>query len=96
MLVEQPGTTCGKTEPVVAGKRDRVGAPEMQRRTFEPAAQVALWLRWRLVRRGEIGMQSGHRVVEASWALACRTQDGEHEIGLVQQGRFVVFHADPQ
>ena len=44
MLVEQLGATRGKTESVVAGKCDRVGAPEKQRRTFEPAAQVALWL----------------------------------------------------
>ena len=47
------------------------------------------------MRRNEICMQSSHRVVEAGWALACCTQDGEHEIGLVQQGRLVVLHADP-
>ena len=39
-------------------------------------------------------MQSSRRIVEAGWALARRTQDGEHEIGLVQQGRLVVLHAD--
>ena len=47
------------------------------------------------MRRNEICMQSSHRIVDAGWALACRTQDGEHEIGLVQQGRLVVLHADP-
>ena len=44
MLGEQPGATRGETEPVVAGRCDRVGAPEKQRRTFEPEAQVVLWL----------------------------------------------------
>jgi|SRR5688572_26057814 hypothetical protein len=47
------------------------------------------------MRRGEICMQSGHRVVEAGWGLDCCTQYGEHEIGLMQQDRLVVLHADP-
>ena len=46
------------------------------------------------MRRGKICMQSGHRVVEAGWGVVCCTQDGEHEIGLMQQDRLVVLHAD--
>ena len=92
---EQPGATRGKAEPVVAGRCNRVGAPEKQRRVFEPAAQVALRLRKRLMRRGEVRMQSGHRVVETGWGLVCCTQYCQHEIGLMQQDRLVVLHADP-
>ena len=40
-------------------------------------------------------MQSGHHVVQTGWGLVCCTQDGEHEIGLMQQSRLVVLHADP-
>jgi hypothetical protein len=39
-------------------------------------------------------MQSGHGIVEAGWGVVRCTQDGEHEIGPMQQGRLVVFHAD--
>src|SRR4051794_15116262 len=45
MLGEQLGAARGKPEPAFAGRCDRVGALETQRRTLEAAAQVALWLR---------------------------------------------------
>ena len=40
-------------------------------------------------------MQSGHRVLEAGWGLVCCAQYSQHEIGLMQQGRLIVLHADP-